>query len=276
MSKINLPSEFNGGEQGFVIAGHFKETDTYSTSRPDGRKDWLITYTLDGEGFFEAPLEQLLCQPGDVTLLRPGTPHQYGTSKGKNWHFVWAHFSDKLMPTSILPDKPLSNQTVSNEAARKRIYRAFMRIISDSRERSNYWNELCLTSLTEVLILLAQRRQYRHDSRVEETLHRLSQSMREPVRIEALAHAVGLSPSRLSHLFKENTGQSIIDSLNQMRIRQAALLLEHTDRSSSEIAYDVGFHNYNHFINQFHKWMELSPSAFKKMKQSTGLNPERE
>lgn len=168
------------------------------------------------------------------------------------------------MPASVLPDHPIYNQTVANDTSRKRIYRAFMRILIDSRERGSYWNELCLTSLNEVLIVLAQRRQHRLDSRVEETLHRLSQSMREPITIDELARSVGLSPSRLSHLFKESTGQSIIDALNGMRIRQAALLLEHTDRSSADIAYDVGFINYNHFINQFHKWMEMSPSGYKK------------
>lgn len=270
MSERHVTSEYaDYHTNNVVIAGHFDEPDTYAHSRPAGMRDWLITFTIGGEGFFHTPSESLLCQPGDVTLLRPDTPHQYGTSTGQRWHFVWAHFPDKLLQASMLPDKALFNQTIGNDAAKKRIYRAFMRMLSDSRERSNYWNELCLTSISEVLILLAQRRQQRLDSRVEETLHRLSQNMREPVKIVELAHSVGLSPSRLSHLFKESTGQSIIDVLNQMRIRQAALLLEHTDRSSADIAYDVGYHNYNHFINQFHKWMNMSPSAYKKAKRLT-------
>ncbi|RIX52344.1 helix-turn-helix domain-containing protein [Paenibacillus nanensis] len=257
--------------RGFVIAGHFNEPDTYSCVRAEGMKDWLITYTLGGEGYFEVPGQRLVCKENDITLLRPGTPHQYGTVKGGHWHFVWAHFDDKHLHTRVLPDKPLYNLTLQNESAKKRIYRAFMKILSDSREQYDYWNDLCLNSLNEILILLARRRERRLDSRIEEVLHRLSRDMHKPIKIEELAGSVHLSASRLSHLFKACTGQSIIDALNQMRIRQAALLLEHTDRSAAEISYDVGFQSYNHFINQFHKWLDMSPSDYRKTKRSAAL-----
>ncbi|MEK3884508.1 helix-turn-helix domain-containing protein [Paenibacillus sp. PL2-23] len=263
----NRQSKLEGPDSGFVLAGHFQENDSYSCSRPNGMKDWLIVYTLDGEGYFEIPGERMTCRSRDVTILRTGTPHRYGTVAGGTWHFVWAHFDDAMIARHWLPDKSLFLQTIDNETVRKRVYRAFMKILSDSRERTDYWNELCVQSLTEIMILLTKRRQSRLDSRVEEALHLLSRQMREPVRIEQIARAVQLSPSRLSHLFKEHTGYSIVDAVNQMRIRQAALLLEHTERSASEIAYDVGFHNYNHFINQFHKWQSMSPSSYRKSKR---------
>lgn len=266
--KINSPTEYDGSAAGIVISGLFDEPDSYSAFRPSGMGDWLITYTLGGEGYFHIPGEEAVCRPGDVTLLRAGTPHQYGTSKEQRWHFMWAHFPDHAIQPNLLPAASLFNETVAGDSARKRIYRAFSRILSDSRERSSYWNELCLASLSEILILLARRRRQHFDSRVEETLTRLSRNMSEAITIEELAAAVRLSPSRLSHLFKESTGMSIIDTLNQMRIRQAALLLEHTDRSLADIAYDVGYHNYNHFINQFHKWQSASPSAYRKQKRT--------
>lgn len=265
--KVQLPVEYGRKERGFVIAGHYNEGDNYYFRRESGMNDWLITYTLGGEGYFHTPSEQLNCGQYDLTLLKPGTPHQYGTVKDQSWHFVWAHFDDALIQAALLPDKPLFNLKMDNESARKRIYRAFMKILIDSREQNHFWNELCLNSLNEVLMLLARRSRHQMDSRVEETLYRMSIGMRESVTVEQLAKSVHLSPSRLSHLFKESTGYSIIDALNRMRIRQAALLLEHTDRSASAIALDVGFHNYNHFINQFHKWLGMSPTTYKKEKR---------
>lgn len=70
MAKVDSPSDYSGENRGFVIAGHFNEPDTYSHSRPSGMEDWLITYTIGGEGYFKTPEKQLLCMPGDVTLLR--------------------------------------------------------------------------------------------------------------------------------------------------------------------------------------------------------------
>jgi AraC family transcriptional regulator of arabinose operon len=251
---------------GTVIAGHFNELDSYVVKRPSGRRDWLITFTLGGEGYFVTSGKERLCQSGDVTLLRAGTPHQYGTRKGQNWHFVWAHFPVNHAQSNLLPEEEISTQYIENESTRERIHSAFIRILSDSRARREYWYELCSSALREILMLLAQKKNRTTDSRVEETLHLLSQHMREQLRIEDIAKTIGLSPSRLSHLFKSVTGQSIVDTLNQMRIQQAALLLEHTDRSAAEVSNDVGFQNYNHFMNQFRKWYGVNPSTFKKDK----------
>lgn len=251
-----------------VIAGHFQETETYFINRPNGRNDWLITFTLEGEGYFKVPGHELNCQFGDVTLLKPGIPHQYGTRRGYTWQFVWAHFPSSLIETSLLPNDNLIMQSIENESARQRIRHAFTRVISDSRERGEYWNELCCNALREIIMLLAQKKSHVMDARIEETLSLLSQRMREHIRIDDLAHAVGLSASRLSHLFKTITGQSIVDTLNRMRVQQAALLFEHTERSASQICFDVGFQNYNHFTNQFRKWYGVNPSSFMKHKRS--------
>ncbi|MEH7119446.1 helix-turn-helix domain-containing protein [Neobacillus vireti] len=260
--ELDRPSNYNGLAYGMVIAGHFHEHDTYSTVRPDGMSDWLITYTLGGEGYFEADGCEQRVRAGDITLLKPGTPHRYGTPQGESWHFVWAHFTGGFMDASLLPLNPLTNRQIEQQAVRERIYHTFLRILSDSRERGAYWHELCLGSLREILMLLAKQQTSGFDPRIEETLYLLAQRMQETVRVEELARSVGLSASRLSHLFKENTGESIVEALNRMRIKQAALLLAHTNRNATEAALDVGFQNYNHFARQFRKYTGLTPSEF--------------
>jgi AraC family transcriptional regulator of arabinose operon len=53
-------------------------------------------------------------------------------------------------------------------------------------------------------------------------------------------------------------GHSIVETLIQMRLRQAALLLQHSNRNATEIAQDVGFQNYNHFANHLKNIMLLN------------------
>lgn len=264
MALYDEPSHYSGESYGIVISGHFQVDDTYATRRPNGMKDWLITYTLSGEGYFNTPEGNVTCRSGDIVLLKPNIPHQYGTAEGQIWNFVWAHFSPLSIGEKLLPAEALYKHKLESASVHKRVYRAFRRILSDSREGNEYWHDLCVNSLREILLLLVQRRNQVLDPRVEEVLHYLSIHMRSQIHIEDLSKSIGLSSSRMSHLFKEQTGLSIIDTLNQMRIRQATLLLEHTNRSVSDIAYDVGFHNYNHFINQFRKWIGVTPSQFKK------------
>lgn len=250
-------------EPGIIIADHFNETDTYSTKRPQCMKDWLLTYTLGGQGYFSVNGKTIYCSPNQVVLLRPGVPHQYGTSHGQTWNFIWAHFSSQLFEAHLLPLEELIIQTIDTDSTRKRIYRAFKKVISDSRERNVLWHELCKNALSEILLLLTVNQSKKTDPRVQETLNLLSERMRETIKIEEVAKIIGVSSSRLSHLFKENTGFSIIETLNRMRLDQAALLLQHTNRTASEVSLDVGFQNYNHFAKLFHSRFGVNPSKLR-------------
>lgn len=250
-----------------ILTDHFNKEDNYFTHRPEGMADWLIAYTIHGNGYFTVERTTQTCKAGDLVLLRPNTPHQYGTKRGCTWDFLWAHFSSSVSETSLLPEEPLLIQSVDSRSAKQRIEQAFRRIISDSRERGPYWQELCHNALREILLLAAQRHWESRDPRIEETLRLLSNAVSEPFSIEKLAQRVNLSPSRLAHLFKEQTGDSIIHTLNRMRLEQAALLLQHTERTAAEVASDVGFGSYNHFSKLFRKRFGQNPSAFQQGKK---------
>ncbi|MCI3925094.1 helix-turn-helix domain-containing protein [Paenibacillus sp. TRM 82003] len=253
---------------GFVLAGHYRETDEYSTRRDHGMRDTLIAFTLGGEGSFETPRGEKRCKPGDVVVLRADTPHRYGTAKtGGTWEFVWAHIPPFGVESALLPAEEALVLAIETATDRRRIRRAFHRVLADSKEAGDASNELCLTAIREILLLVARLRRRKLDPRVEETLHLLARHMREPIRVDRLAARVSLSPSRLAHLFKEQTGESLIDAVNRMRIRQAALLLEFGGRSAAEAAHDVGFQNYNHFARQFRKRIGATPSEFQRRTQ---------
>lgn len=254
-------------EPGRLIAGHFLMNDAYRTWRKEGIQDWIILFTLTGEGYACAGSEKAVCRPAHVTLFKPHEPHEYGTVKGKEWEFIWAHFGPDLLETRYLPDLPLLIASFEQELTYKRIKTTYERLIQDYREQSLYGEELCQNALREILLLIAQKQHYLLDPRIEETLHLLAKRMKEPVKIEELAKKVGLSSSRLSHLFKEQTGRSIIEMLNKMRLDQAALLLEHTDQRASEVSREVGFQHYHYFAEQFRKQFGQSPRTFKRAKR---------
>lgn len=256
------------GRQGVLLADHYIEAEGYWTRRPEGMSDWLITYTVSGEGEFRIGGRTFRCRGGDVCLLKADTPHEYGTPAGQIWDVVWAHFIPSLNDLKRVQLPELEPgfvlQTVESSFARKRIYRAFQRIIFDARQMKPFWEELCQGAIEEILLLLAQHASVPLDPRIEKALAYLTERMTEPITVAQVAAFVGLSPSRLAHLFKRQTGEPVLETLNRMRLRQAALLLQHTHSSASEIALDVGFQNYNHFLNQFKGAYGVTPSAFRK------------
>ncbi len=78
-----------------------------------------------------------------------------------------------------------------------------------------------------------------------------------------LATDVHLSPSRLRHLYKRERGESIVQTLLALRLRQAALLLELTAKRVGEVAYGAGFDQPAYFTRQFTRRYGLSPAAYR-------------
>lgn len=250
---------------GVFLSGLFDESDSYRYRRPNGISDWLIFYTLEGEGYLRTSAGERRCRKGQIGLLRAGIPHEYGTVAGSSWHFYWAHFQ-KLPEIDYLPKDESIVITIPDGNMRSRVQLTFDHILSDSRERASFWQMLCENALRQVILLTAQQLDKRLDPRIELALQYLSQHMEQPIRIEELARSVGLSLSRLSHLFKQETGTSVVEHLNHLRLQQAALLMEHMGRSATEAALDVGFNNYNHFAALFRKSYGVSPRTYKKDK----------
>jgi AraC-like DNA-binding protein len=52
--------------------------------------------------------------------------------------------------------------------------------------------------------------------------------------------------------------------LHELRIRHSCALLQSTDMSISEIAYEVGYGSYNAFIRVFKEIRGVSPSEYRK------------
>ena len=91
----------------------------------------------------------------------------------------------------------------------------------------------------------------------------LDQQYRDPPSIEQLADDVGLSASRLAHLFRENAGMSIQSYIVERRLVMAALLIVQTHERISQIAYSVGFGDVSNFNHAFKRRFAMSPRQYR-------------
>ncbi len=80
--------------------------------------------------------------------------------------------------------------------------------------------------------------------------------------LDDLAAHFGRSRSHISHLFKTNAGLSLRAFCNDLRLIDAKALLQSTDLSVSEVAYEVGFEDASYFIKLFREKYGVSPGKF--------------
>jgi AraC family transcriptional regulator of arabinose operon len=267
-----------GPPPGILVSGHFDERPGYRVRRPDGRMDWMMKYTLRGQGLYRQPDRHLLVDPGDLTLLAPGAYQDYAVPPEGEWEFFWVHFAPRpaWAPYLALPEvgRGLHQLQIARPVARERIEAAFRRLHRDALSGpSPLSEELALNALEEILLVAAGEVSTSGgsalDPRVRTVLDLLVRDLTAAPSVAELAAAVYLSPSRLAHLFKAQTGQTIAEMARQLRLRQAARLLRHSSRSVQEVATEVGFLCPFHFSRRFRQCFGLSPRDYRRQTEHT-------
>ncbi|MDB5079679.1 MAG: hypothetical protein JWP00_1603 [Chloroflexi bacterium] len=261
-----------GPPHGVLLASHFNRDYGYQVRRTRGREDWLLFYTAGGEGCFRYNERQHLARAGEVTIIAPGLPHNYSTSRPQEpWNFYWAHFIPRTDWLPLLKELPeewpgLIVMKIDGPALNERLVQVFERLLKDNYLLTGIQEALCANALEEIVLLLARQRQQASslDVRVQKVLEMLSQQLAEPLNVPEIARSLALSPSRVAHLFKEATGESIMATLLKLRLSQARRLLEFTNRPVGEIARSVGFQSSFHFSRQFKSFYGLSPQIYRK------------
>ncbi|CAI6081215.1 response regulator transcription factor [Cohnella sp. JJ-181] len=84
-----------------------------------------------------------------------------------------------------------------------------------------------------------------------------------PVTVEELARTVFLTPNYISNLFKEQTGETIIDYLTGVRMRHARAQLADPQRKIYEIAESTGFNSTSYFSVVFKNMYGASPKEYR-------------
>ncbi|HTR28326.1 MAG TPA: ATP-binding protein, partial [Puia sp.] len=90
--------------------------------------------------------------------------------------------------------------------------------------------------------------------------------------VEFLSRQVGMSRSSLYSKLLEITGETPVEYIRSFKLDKAAMLLEKTDLSISEIAYQTGFSTPNYFARAFKAKFTMLPSDYIAQKRRTGQN----
>ena len=85
----------------------------------------------------------------------------------------------------------------------------------------------------------------------------------EPLGVDDLARAAGLSRAHFSREFRAAFGESPHTYLLTRRLERAAALLRNTDHSVAEICLSVGLQSIGSFTTSFKRTYGVSPTAYR-------------
>jgi len=99
---------------------------------------------------------------------------------------------------------------------------------------------------------------------IRKTREFIRTNYKKKIRLVDISKAVYLSPYYLSHIFKRETGITLMEYLAKVRIEEAKYLLENTQWNTTRIAFEVGYSDQSYFCKVFKKSENISPSVYKK------------
>ena len=106
---------------------------------------------------------------------------------------------------------------------------------------------------------------------VQEALSYIAQHYADAdISITTIADSLRLSEGHLSHMFKKETGSTVIGYLTQYRIRRAMELLRDCRYKVYEVAELVGYRDVTYFSSTFKKVAGVSPSEYQSKRASSG------
>ena len=102
------------------------------------------------------------------------------------------------------------------------------------------------------------------DRRIQVIIALMESRVSARLDIGELAREVNLSPSRLRHLFKRETGNTLAQHLKHLRMQKAECLLRTTFLSVKEVMAHVGVNDPSHFSRDFRRHHGVPPTGLRR------------
>jgi AraC-like DNA-binding protein len=250
--------------------------------------EYEIIYVIEGTGssFVGNSIEGF--RAGDMALLGSNLPHfwrsdeKYHSKESKeNINYIVIQFSNELFSDSFFQFVEFQiirdlikraergirfDESFSVIAGKKIIkiakskgFKQFILLLELLHDfgKTNRYQLLASESYNE------QEQNFSND-RMTKVLHYINTSYQQKVELERVASIANLHPAAFCRYFKEKTGKSLSEYLNDMRLGYACRLILDGNMSISQICFESGFNNLSNFNRTFKKHTSYTPTEYYK------------
>jgi AraC-like DNA-binding protein/mannose-6-phosphate isomerase-like protein (cupin superfamily) len=268
--------------------------DGQVTARAPFAPHWHDTYELgiilSGHGIFVVGGEEYPYQPGQSYIIDDIKPHMTYTQDDVTELFV-VHFQPELLTESwigqvraaaqlpFIPDFSRSGSGPMiplDDPVTPTISALLYAIRAEGAQQQPAW-EVILTGLILQVVGHLARRLMREDQlvqpdpkkreayqRIHPILHLIEERFADNLTLDMMAREAYLSRSHCCALFQQALNTSPIAYRNQRRLREARHLLQHSDLTVRDIAYQIGFSSVQEFNRLFLREASTTPTAFRR------------
>jgi len=245
-----------------------------------------LLYVIEGSGtsFVADSIE--VFQSGDLALIGSNLPHFWRSDEkylnsGRNLKikYIVIQFPNDFLKNEIenYPEYHLIGELLERASQGIRFSPDFTKIISrniikistiSGFERIILLQELLhsLAKTNEYKLLAGELYHYENHNftnfRLTKVIQFLNTNYQRKIELETVAGIANLHPAAFCRFFKEKTGKSLSEYVNDMRISFACRLIIEGKLSVSQISYESGFNNLSNFNRTFKKHTGFTPTNY--------------
>lgn len=233
-----------------------------------GRFDqFVLGITLAGESVHNLSGTPLTLRRGDVQLVNSGTCQRWEAAG--EWDTLFCIFDPRPHWRAWLRypwREGYYVMSMGDTPAWRRIVQRMKEAVQWTQSAHAHRAEFQFNAIEEVLLWCHEHHLAQHDQRDERVvaaLDYIASHLHEPLNVDDVSDAAGLSRSRLAALFGEQVGVAVMSYVEQQRMDRAQQLLRYTSESVAAIARDVGYDDAKYFSKRFNAATGMTPTAWR-------------
>ena len=246
-------------------------------------EDIEIKYFYEGASTLLVRDKTVVARAGDIIVINPYEFHttiDCGQKTGKYHLFIIPlnYFTDTGISDFNLRDLLLIKRVSFNtKLNNSRMANILTHIAEEQKEKSSSYQMAIHGLLTEFFALLLRDgiSDKQHDSisdatmrtynLIEPALRHIRDNFSEHITVEKLSELCQTSKYHFCRVFKSVTGQTVIEYLNEYRLKCADALLKNSDKSITYIADACGFNSEQYFCRSYKQKFGVSPGKCRKI-----------
>lgn len=237
---------------------------------------------IKGEAIFQVNEERLEVREGEGLFINSGCLHMAEEKDQSGCIYmclnVSPHFllSQELYSTYVSPYLQATNLPYifidAKEVWGKNIIDTMLNVNESIQQKLPYYEldlTVQLTNMWKNLLVNGFHLEYDQteivkSQRMKQMLNWVHLHYAEKMLLDDIARAGQLSRSECCRYFKRMLRTTPLNYVMDYRIQKSVLLLQESDSTVTEVAYQVGFNSTSYFIDKFRKSMNVTPLAYKR------------
>ncbi len=253
-----------------------KRTPSFVMNNDHFHSYYELYYMLTGtcRYFVNDTVYQL--KQGDIMLISKDDLHHTSYYfKGTHERIVIYFRENTTEPseTKSIKDSLKSDKYTIVNNRRAEVEELLLKMQVEIKLTDDYSRQLLYYYFQQLMLLIMRYRDYSTDNpeavstsdyAIQAAAKFIFKNFANDITLNDAAEVADLSPTYFSKKFKQVTGFSFKEYLNQIRLKEASVQLLETKSSITEIAFRCGFNNSNYFGDLFKKAKGVSPAQYRK------------